>query len=408
MSEWTTIDADKFCESVRDGTHDTPKQTDTGYKLVTGKHIKNGQIDPTGAYFISEKDYKKINERSLVEKWDVLMSMIGTVGEVAVVKDNPNYAIKNVALFKMGGSELKGKWLAYYLQSSEAQSHMFGNMKGSSQQFLSLKQLRGLPVPIASETQMKLIVEILSAYDDLIENSQKQIKLLEEATQRLYIEWFVNLRFPNYINSTITNGLPNGWKNVSLSNTFTYIKGRSYTSVELSETEGKILVNLKNIKAWGGYKREAEKRYLGKYKENQKLNSGDIIMAITDMTLERRLVGHVALIPKFSEEATFSMDLIKLVPSDNIPTFFLYSLLRFSGIAKNISKYANGTNVLHLKPENILGIKVLIPTIELMNHYSGIVTPYFQKIEVLESEIISLRQTRDQLLSKLMSGELEI
>lgn len=86
---WTTIRADEYCESVRDGTHDTPKQTETGYKLVTGKHIKNGQIDPSEAYCISEKDYKKINERSLVEQWDVLMSMIGTVGEVAVVKDHP-------------------------------------------------------------------------------------------------------------------------------------------------------------------------------------------------------------------------------------------------------------------------------------------------------------------------------
>ncbi len=82
---WEMIRADEFCESVRDGTHDTPKQTETGYKLVTGKHIKNGQIDPSDAYYISKGDYNKINERSLVEQWDVVMSMIGTVGEVAIV-----------------------------------------------------------------------------------------------------------------------------------------------------------------------------------------------------------------------------------------------------------------------------------------------------------------------------------
>ena len=98
------IRAEDYCDSVRDGTHDTPKPTERGYKLVTGKHVKNGQIDPTDAYYISEKEYKKINERSLVEQWDVLMSMIGTVGEVAVVKNTPDYAIKNVALFKCGGS----------------------------------------------------------------------------------------------------------------------------------------------------------------------------------------------------------------------------------------------------------------------------------------------------------------
>ena len=187
------VQAMHFCASVIDGTHDTPKPTDSGYKLVTGKHIKNGQIDPSDAYFISEDDYNKINERSLVEKWDVLMSMIGTVGEVAVVKDVPDYAIKNVALFKCGGSELKGRWLSYYLRTPFAKGHMSGNQKGSSQQFLSLKQLRELPVPVVEERKMLRIIDILSAYDDLIENNQKQIKLLEEAAQRLYKEWFIDL-----------------------------------------------------------------------------------------------------------------------------------------------------------------------------------------------------------------------
>ena len=157
------IRAEDFCDSVRDGTHDTPKPAEHGFKLVTGKHIKNGQIDATDAYCISAADYQKINERSLVEQWDVLMSMIGTVGEVAVVKDIPNYAIKNVALFKCGGSELKGKWLSYYLQSPIARGQMSGNQKGSSQQFLSLRQLRDLPVLVTDQLLMQRIVDILSA-----------------------------------------------------------------------------------------------------------------------------------------------------------------------------------------------------------------------------------------------------
>ena len=213
----TYIKATEFCESVRDGTHDTPKQTESGYKLVTGKHVKNGIIDPTEAYYISEKDYNKINERSLVEQWDVLMSMIGTVGEVAVVKNNPNYAIKNVALFKCGGSELKGKWLSYYLRTPEAIGHMNGNQKGSSQQFLSLKQLRDLPIATTSEDVMRKIIDSLSHYDNLIENYQRQIKLLEEAARRLYKEWFVDFRFPGYEHVKVINGIPEKWKKEAFS-----------------------------------------------------------------------------------------------------------------------------------------------------------------------------------------------
>ena len=94
--KWEYVNAEEFCSSVRDGTHDTPKQTTNGYRLVTGKHIKNGQIDFSDAYFISESDYIKINERSLVEQWDVLMSMIGNgIGKTSVVESVPNDAINS-------------------------------------------------------------------------------------------------------------------------------------------------------------------------------------------------------------------------------------------------------------------------------------------------------------------------
>ena len=93
------IRAEQFCDSVRDGTHDTPKPTENGYKLVTGKHIRDGRVDPTEAYYISEKDYNKINERSRVDQWDVLMSMIGNgLGRSAIVYDNPNYFDKGIYL----------------------------------------------------------------------------------------------------------------------------------------------------------------------------------------------------------------------------------------------------------------------------------------------------------------------
>ena len=253
--------AENYCSSVRDGTHDTPAPTVSGFKLVTGKHIKNGIIDPSDAYYISEDDFNSINKRSLVEKWDVLMSMIGTIGEVAVVTETPLYAIKNVALFKCGGSETKGKWLAYYLRSNEAKCHMQGNMKGASQQFLSLKQLRALPIPIFPEYRMKKIVDILSASDDLIENNRKQIKLLEEAAQRLYKEWFIDLRFPGYETTPIIDGIPEGWDRKKLGewvNTFSggtpsrknkefyqngsnfWLKTQELTDCFIFETEEKI------------------------------------------------------------------------------------------------------------------------------------------------------------------------
>lgn len=374
---WTTIRADEYCESVRDGTHDTPKQTETGYKLVTGKHIKNGQIDPSEAYCISEKDYKKINERSLVEQWDVLMSMIGTVGEVAVVKDHPNYAIKNVALFKCAGSELKGKWLAYYLQSSDAQGHMSGNQKGSSQQFLSLKQLRSLPVPVADEAYMQKVVDVLSAYDDLIKNNQKQIKLLEEAAQRLYKEWFVDLRFPGHETTPIIDGIPKGWKNVVVTDLLEIKYGKDHKTLE----DGSIPVY-----GSGGVMR----------KVNKILHSGESV-----------------LIPRKG-----SLNNILLVGGDfwTIDTMF-FSIPREPNVAKYVYLYLSGVDmyamnigaaVPSMTVKILDGMKVLCPSTEMLAQFEKVVGPYFSMIELLKRKNESLTEARDLLLPKLMNGEIEV
>ena len=97
---------DEYCSSVRDGTHDTPKPTDSGYYLVTSKAVNNDTIDLSSCYLISENDYNNINKRSKVNKWDVIMTMIGTVGRLHIVKYEPQYAIKNIALFKIGNEDI--------------------------------------------------------------------------------------------------------------------------------------------------------------------------------------------------------------------------------------------------------------------------------------------------------------
>lgn len=280
--------------------------------------------------------------------------------------------------------------------------------QGTAQDNLSWEKLSKIKFPVPDYIIQCRIADILSAYDDLIEVNQKQIRLLEEAARRLYKEWFVDLRFPGHENTSITDGIPAGWSTFSLSQIFNYTRGKSYSSEELSSTKGVYLINLKNINAWGGYKRDAEKRFTGTYSKSHEVKSGDIIMAVTDMTQERRLVGHVALVPVFSKKAIISMDLIKIIPKESVTHYFLYSMLRFSSIAEQISQYANGVNVLHLRPENITQIKVQIPSKDLMMQFEKIVANYYEKIEPLEKQILLLQEARDRLLPKLMSGEIEV
>ena len=125
---------------------------------------------------------------------------------------------------------------------------MNGNQKGSSQHFLSLKQLRSLPIPVPEKSFMQKAVQILSAYDNLIENNQKQIKLLEEAVQRLYKEWFVDLRFPGYETTPVVDGVPEGWTRKQLIDVATVQYGYAFDgSLFNSIGNGMPIVRIRNI-----------------------------------------------------------------------------------------------------------------------------------------------------------------
>ena len=399
--KWETLRADKYCIAVKDGTHDTPKQVDFGYKLVTGKHIKNGQIDSSSAYYISEDDYNAINRRSLVEQWDVIMSMIGTVGEAAVVKNNPDYAIKNVALFKCGGSEIRGKWLCYYLNSPEGKGRMLGEMKGSSQQFLSLKQLRELPI-MFSEEKVPRIVEMISNYDDLIENNQKQIKLLEEAAQRLYKEWFVDLRFPGHENTKIVDGLPEGWQYEKLGD---LVKTTSGGTPSRRKSEYYVNGNIRWIKT-----KELNDRFIFETEEHitedavknssaKVLPEGALIVAMYGATIGKIGITAAEMACNQACCAFISFD-------DMISKEYLYCWLMDN--REYLVSQGKGAAQSNLSQEMIRNFSLLCPDKKVIKKFTEIVTTMLENKRVLENKILMLSKARDDLLPKLMSEEVEV
>jgi len=396
------ITLSEYCSSVRDGTHDSPKQVDSGKLLITSKHINNGTIDFSSAYMISNDDFNKINKRSKVDKWDLLMSMIGTVGRLYVVKDNPDYAIKNLALFKIG-DEWRAKYLYYYLGSQPVQDYFDAVANGTSQHFVGLGYLRKFRIP-DWEGHTLTVIRILNNYDQLIENNNKRIKLLEDMAESLYKEWFVRFRFPGYDEVKNNNGIPPVWNYIKFSEIYDYSRGVSYSTEEIECLEGKNLINLKNILSYGGFRRDGIKKYDGKYKNNQVVKCKDLIMGVTDMTQERRTVGAVALVPNIN--GIISADLIKL--RSKINNVFSYCLFKYGFYSKMISQFGNGANVIHLKPTSIKNQKILIPSDDLINSFVKIVEPTIDEIEKLNSQNDILIQQRDSLLPRLMSGKLSV
>ena len=238
------------------------------------------------------------------------------------------------------------------------------------------------------------IASILSAYDNLIENNNRRIRLLEQMAENLYKEWFA---YHNIVESS---------KEIRLTDIVSIHRGLSYSSEEIECEEGNDLINLKNIQAFGGFRLDGTKKYNGKYKAEQVVKEGDLVMGVTDMTQDLRTVGSVALIPNISNLSVISADLIKL--ESTIDNVFLYAMFRWGNVSKYISQFANGANVLHLRPQILKNIKVLLPKKELIDQYVSTVKPMIETINKLNTETANLTRQRDLLLPRLMSGKLEV
>ena len=250
------------------------------------------------------------------------------------------------------------------------------------------------------------IASILSAYDELIENNDKRIKILEQMAENLYKEWFVRFRFPGYENAEFENGIPKGWEYKKLINIVSFVRGISYSSEEIDCEDGLNLINLKNIQSYGGFRKDGTKKYSGKYRDSQIVKKTDLIMGITDMTQDRRTVGSVALIPHIDGESVISADLVKVI--SKIDNIFIYCMCRYGFYSRFFSLFANGANVLHLKPDSLLNKKVLLPTEKIIKQFVAIVSPIIQMIDELNIAIDNATKQRDLLLPRLMSGKLAV
>lgn len=234
-----------FCK-VKDGTHDTPQyvdESDNTFPLVTSKDIANGILSFDNAKHISYEDYLAINKRSDVEKYDVIMPMIGTVGNPAIILTDEPFSIKNVALFKTSPNLLKAKYLKYMLDSFYIKEQFNLNSRGGVQSFVSLTVLENLNILMPQD--LELIINYLdnrtTKVDVLIDNKVKLINLLEQQRQSIITEAVTKGLNPNVKmkDSGVEwiGEIPEHWGVSKLKNLFILQRGHDLTHEEFREGE---------------------------------------------------------------------------------------------------------------------------------------------------------------------------
>ncbi len=388
--------------------------SDEGVMVVRVSDFTSDSISCDNAVYIepSEK-YEKFR----LKENDILIQTVGSwannpnsiVGKVVRVPKICSNSFLNQNIVKIFPKDysINNDFLFYYLKATKFSEYCVIRGQGAANQAsITLNTIFRYPLIIPPLPTQRRIASILSTYDALIQNYKRQIAALQSAASELYKEWFVRFRFPGYKNAKFDNGLPVGWKYEQFKDIAKFDRGISYSSDEIDCEDGLNLINLKNIEAFGGFRRDGTKKYNGKYKKEQIVTTGDLVMGITDMTQDRRTVGSVALIPDIEGTCVISADLLKL--TTKISNIFVYALCRYGEYSRYFSMFANGANVLHLRPDALLRKKILVPNKELIDKFVSIVSIIIKRTNNLNTEIDNLTTQRDLLLPRLMSGKLSV
>lgn len=377
---------------------------DTGLKCIRIQDISQGKnYDEWGFTETNEKDRKKF----LLKKNDLLIARTGaTVGVSQFIKEDTEAVYNNGTIRLRLEKSLNPRFVYYIFQTKGFLQYIDNISCVATQPNLRIEGLLRFTIPDYSIEKQNMIVKTLSTFDDLIENNNKRIKLLEQMAENLYKEWFIRFRFPGYENEHFIENIPSSWSYVQLGNIASFDRGISYSSDEINCDDGINLINLKNVQSYGGFRRDATKQYNGKYKDSQIVVAGDLIIGVTDMTQDRRTVGSVALIPQLSGTSVISADLVKV--NLKVPNVFFYCMCRYGFYSKYFSQFANGANVLHLKPNVLLNKKILLPIAELIEAFAEKVQPMIDIVDDLNCQNDLLAKQRDLLLPRLMSGKLEV
>lgn len=395
-----------ICELIVDCPLSTEPDEGQGYPIIRTPNIGAGYLNLDGVQRVGEEAYNRRNVRAIPQAGDLILAREAPAGNVGIIPDGIKVCLgQRTVLIRPDRRQVYPYYLNYYLNAPKQRHRLLSNSNGATVSHVNMPIIRNLPVDLPDLDTQRCIADVLAAYDKLIENNRKQIKLLEEAAQRLYKEWFVDLRFPGHETTPIVNGLPEGWHMGSLLDLADVVRGCSYSSEEIIGGE-KTLINLGNLKPFGGFRPGYAKPYSGKLRDNQRVKKGDVIVGLTEQAIG--LAGYAALIPAVPSGCVISADLLKLIPHDSIPAVFVYAVLRFGQLSELISPLANGTKIKHLRPESLSRATTLLPSGRLANDYAKVIAPFYDQISQSNQQIVAAREARNRLLPKLMSGEIEV
>lgn len=400
---WTLIPFEKlYSVDSRNGLTKPSKVRGSGFKMINmGELFANDRIYDIPMELVPLNAKEKVSAK--VEKDDLLFARQSLVlegaGKCSIVMDVSPLTVFESHIIRVRLNQEFANPLFYYYYFRSPYSPIKTIVSQCAQAGIRGSDLQKLEVVFPPIETQNRIADILSAYDNLIENNQKQIKLLEEAAQRLYKEWFVDLRFPGYEDTPIVDGVPEGWEKAPIDSRISLLSGYAFKSAQFDSSGEYKIVTIKNVKdgEFDGINTNRIVSIPGKMPKHCVLTDGDILLSLTGN------VGRTCIVN--GNNYLLNQRVAKL--HSDIPAF-TYCLFRSSDMFDAMNNLANGTAQQNLSPIRTGKISILFPADNLLEEFERIVGSMISKMLSLIKQCDLLIQARDRLLPKLMSGEIEV
>ncbi len=377
-------------------------EVEDGIRFIRGGDVFQGRIAENELRTISPQlsgQYK----RTILKGGELVVSLVGTPGEVAVVPDSlagANIA-RQVGLVPLG-PKVNSHFAMYFLRSHRGRAQLFTRTQGAVQQVINLADLKTVEIPDVSLDVQNHIASILSAYDDLIENNRRRIELLEQAARLLYKEWFVHLRFPGHEHVTITDGVPEGWERKRLTEIAEFRLGKM---LDQRKNRGDLMPYLANLNVrWGEFDFDnlREMRFEQHELDRFGLKYGDIVMC------EGGEPGRCAIWKEQIPGMMIQKAIHRIRPHQDLDHRFLYYSLLHKGKSGRLAMLFTGATIKHLPREKLAKVEIEIPPARVTNLFLEQVGPIEDQIDVLQTCITRASEGRDLLLPRLMNGEIAV
>ena len=419
-STWRKLKVDDIKSSIKGSIVSGPFGSNIGARffveegipLIRGNNLTFGEkefIDEGFVFITDEKAYELRNCEAL--PGDLIFTAAGTLGQVGLIpsKTNyPKYIISNKQLRLRCNPKLAfSKYLFYWFTSPRMREQIVNLNTGSSVPLITLGALRSLPVSLPPLPIQHKIAAILSAYDELIENNTRRIAILEEMAQSLYQEWFVRFRYPGHEQHKLVESklgmIPEGWNLTVVEKAFQILGGGTPSTKEPKYwNQGDInWYSPSDLTSSGTMfiKESTKKITIRGLRES----SARLFAAYSVMMTSRATIGVTAI---NTQPACTNQGFITCIPNDNLSVYQIYYWLLEN--RENISILASGATFKEINKTTFKQLPIIIPDISISNQFNKKIQPIFKLLENLTEKNSNLKKTRDLLLPKLISGEIDV